>query len=127
MGVEDRQILLQHLSRAGWNVESWAAPRDAGVRVDLSAEAEYGGPSLVLRLELPFEQRYLVFQMSRLDGELVSRLHLYPSGDLIPVLRQIIAVQDTLDEENHPQLVKSLISLSDPLLIETDSGLYRLT
>jgi hypothetical protein len=125
--VEDRRIFSQCLSHAGWDVETWSAAREAGVRVDLVAEAEYSGPQRFLRLELPVESRCLTFQVSQLDGELVFRLRLHPKGDLGPVLALIIAVQDTLDADNHPGLVKSLIPLCDPLQIDTDQGLFSLS
>lgn len=125
--VEDRRIFLQHLAQAGWDVESWGAARDAGASVDLDAEAEYAGPVLALRLELRAEHRYLTFQVSQPDGELVLRLRLHPSGDLAPVLARIVAAQDTLATDSHPCLVKSLIPLCDPLLIETDHGVFRLS
>ncbi|MEA2894735.1 MAG: hypothetical protein QOJ84_350 [Bradyrhizobium sp.] len=125
--VENRRVFLQYLAEAGWDVEGWDAARNAGVRVDLDAEAEYAGPALVLSLELLATHSYLTFQASRPDGELVFCLRLYPSGGLAVVLREIVAAQDMLDADNHPRLIKSLIPLCDPLLIETDRGIFRLS
>jgi hypothetical protein len=125
--VEERRIFLQQLMQAGWDVEGWDAARHAGVSVDLAAEAEYVGPLLVLRLELPAGDRHLVFLVSQLDGEPVLHLRLYPRGDLASVLAQIIAMQDTLDADNHPSLVKLLIPLCDLLQIETDKGIFSLS
>jgi len=125
--AEARQVFLQHLAQAGWNVEGWDAVRDTGARVDLDAEAEYVGPTLALRLELLAEQPYVAFGTYQLDGELVMRLRLYSKANLASVLAQIIAVQDTLNADNHPQLVKSLIALCDQLQIETEDGIFNLS
>jgi hypothetical protein len=46
---------------------------------------------------------------------------------MAPLLERIITAQDTLDADNHPELVKSLIPLCEPLLIETEEGIYRLS
>ena len=125
--VEERQIFLRQLAQAGWNVESWDAARDTGARVDVDAEAEYVGPALALRLELLAEQPYLAFGIYQLDGELVMRLRLYSKANLASVLAQIIAVQDTLNSDNHPQLVKLLIGVCDKVQIETDEGIFNLS
>jgi N-acetylglutamate synthase-like GNAT family acetyltransferase len=125
--VEERRIFLQQLAQAGWDVESWDAARDTGATVDLDAEAEYVGPTLALRLELLAEQHYVAFGICQLDGELVLRLRLYSKANLASVLAQIIAVQDTLNSDNHSQLVKLLIAQCDQLQIETDEGIFNLS
>jgi hypothetical protein len=125
--ADDRKIFWQQLSQAGWDVEGWDVARNAGVSVDLAAEAEYAGPSFALRLELLAEHDYLMFQISEPDGESLFHLRVYPASDLAPILARIIDVQDTLDNENYPSLVKSLIPFSDPLQIETDEGIFNLS
>jgi hypothetical protein len=126
-GVDDHRIFLQHLAQAGWDVENWDVAHEAGASVDLDAEAEYKGPFLAFRLELRADRRYMLFQVSRLDGEILLRLRLHPTGGPELVLATIIAAQDTLNADNHPDLVKSLIPLSDPLLIEMDEGIFKLS
>lgn len=125
--AEARQVFLQQLTQAGWNVESWDAVRDAGVRIDLAAEAEYLGAFLAFRLELLAEQPIVLFGVYQLDGELVFRLRFYSQANFPSVLGQIIAVQNTLNSDNYPQLVKSLIPLCDQLQIETDEGIFNLS
>jgi hypothetical protein len=123
----DRRTFLEQLSQAGWDVEDWDLVRVVGARVDLQAEAEYQNASSILRLELPTGQPYMVFQMSQLDGELVLRLRIYPRDDLAKILHEIIAAQDALDNDTHPQLLKALFPLSKRVLIETDEGLFALS
>ena len=122
----DRRIFLEQLSQAGWDVEDWDLVREVGVKVDLQAEAEYQSASSILRLELPTGQPYMVFQMSQPDGDLVLRLRIYPRDDLAPILNEIIAAQDALDNHTHPQLLKALIPKSKRVLIETEEGLFGL-
>jgi len=124
---EDRRTFGQDLAQAGWDVEGWDAARSVGARVDLDAEAEYAGAFVSLRLELPVRHRYVTLQVSKPDGELMLCLRFRPRSDLAPILAQIVSMQDTLDADTHPILVKSLIPLCDPLLIETDEGVFRLS
>ena len=123
----DRRVFLEQLSQAGWDVEDWDLVRGVGAKVDLHAEAEYSSRSSVLRLEIPTGQPYMVFQMSQPDGELVLRLRLYPRDDLGSMINEIIAAQDLLDDDTHPQLVKSLIPLSKRVVLETAEGLFALS
>lgn len=125
--AEARQVFLQQLTQAGWNVESWDVVRDTGVRIDLDAEAQYVGTSLALRLELLAEQPLVLFGVYQLDGEPVLRLWFCSEANLSSVVGQIIATQDTLNSDNYPQLVKSLIPLCDKLQIETDEGVFNLS
>ncbi len=125
--LEDRRVFLEELSQAGWDVEGWSEALDAGASVDPEAEAEYKGPMFDLRLEYHAKPRQLTLGMVQRDGPAALRLQIRPSDDLAPLLAQIIAMQGSLDAENYPSLVKSLIPYSAPLLIETDDGLFQLT
>jgi hypothetical protein len=125
--VEDRRIFLQDLARAGWNAQGWDEVLAAGADVDPEAEATYAGPVFDLLLEYHAEHAYLVLGMVQRQGALVVRLRLHPRDDIGPLLARIVASQDTIDAENHTEFVKSLIPLCEPLLIETDEGLYRLS
>ena len=127
LNVHDREVFIEQLSQAGWDVESWDVARDPDVNIDLAAEAEYAGPSLVLRLELPHHNAHLILQVCELDGEPLFRLRLYPMSGLAAILANIIAVQNSLDRENHSSLVKSLIRISDVVQIETDEGIFKLS
>jgi hypothetical protein len=123
--LEDRRMLRQYLALAGWDVESWDQALETGADVEPEAEGEYAGPVFNLRLEYHAEHNYLLLEMVQRDGELFLRLRLY--NDLALILARIIAAQDTIDKENYTDLIKSLILLCDPLLVETDEGLYRLS
>ena len=125
--AETRQIFQEHLEQAGWTVESWDAVRETGASVDLDAEAQYVGPTMAFRLELLAEQHYVAFAIYELDGELVLPLRLYSEAKLASVLAQIIALQDTLNQDNLPQLVKQLIAVCDKVQTETNEGVFTLS
>jgi hypothetical protein len=123
---EDRRAFALELARAGWDVETWDGARDAGATVDLDGEAEYAGPSLRLRLELPPDSRQITLQIYRQDGELVLYLRLHAqsvSAGIAPIL----AAQDTLNEQNVADLVKALLAACDRVLIQTDEGVFALS
>lgn len=115
------------LGAAGWRVQRWDAVAAAGGDADAAADAEYSGPSFELRLEYHAAERYLTFLMVEREGELAVNLRLHPREGLEPILERITTAQDTLTADSYKDLVKSLIPLCDPLLIDTDDGLYRLS
>jgi len=124
--LEERRIFLQHLELRGWEVNSWDEMLDIGANVDPEAEAIYVGPIFELHLEYHAEAHYLGLEMVQQQGERILFLRLYPRGDMESLLVKITSAQDMLDSENYPELIKSLIPLCDPLLIETDQGFHRL-
>jgi hypothetical protein len=125
--LEERRIFLQHLAFAGWEVEGWTEVFDSGGNVYPEAEARYAGPVFDLRLEYHADHGYLLLEMLEREGDSVLRLHLYPLADIASLLTVIIAAQNVLNGENYHEFVKSLIAVCEPLLIETDEGLYRLS
>lgn len=125
--LEDRRIFLERLASADWDVEGWDEVFDGGGNVYPEAEARYAGTVFNLRLEYHADDGCLLLEMVEREGNSVLRLHLYPLADITSLLTRIIATQGTLNGENYDELVKSLISVCAPLLIETDEGLYRLS
>jgi hypothetical protein len=125
--LEDRRIFLQHLAASSWDVEAWDEAHDTGANVEPEAEARYAGPFFDLRLEYHAQHRYLLLELAQPEGVLALSLRLHPSGDVSPLLARITGAQDTIDAENYTEFVKSLLPLCEPLLIETDEGLYRLS
>jgi hypothetical protein len=125
--LEDRQHFLQRLERAGWSVNGWNELFDTGSDVDPEAEATYAGPVFDLYLASHAHPGYLAFDLEQRDGPDVVRLRLYPRERISQLIDRITAAQDTLDAENYADLIKSLIALSDPLLIETEDGLHQLS
>ena len=126
-GLEDRQYFLQRLGNAGWNVNAWSAPFESEFDVDPEAEAIYVGAVFSLHLASHASPGYLSFDLIQREGPDVVRLRLYPRQSANELIDRITEAQDTLDADNYPDFIKSLISLCDPLLIETDDGLQRLT
>ena len=125
--LNERKIVLEHLASNGWKTEVWQDDRQNGVIIEPEIEAKYEGPILDLYLEYQGKNHFLVFGMLTDGGELLLRLRLYPKNNLLQLLMQITKVQLTLDNDNYPELVKALIPLCDPLLIETEEGLFQLT
>lgn len=125
--LEERRIFLQRLAFAGWDVEGWDKVFDSGGDVNPEAEARYAGPVFDLRLEYHADRGNLLLEMVERRGDSVLRLHLYPFADVASLLISIIAAQNVLNGENYHELVKSLIAVCDPVLIDTDEGLYRLS
>ena len=123
--IADRQVFIEHLSAAGWMVETWDEVLDAGADVEPEAEAEYSGTTFDLRLEYYASNRSLVFQLAD-ENSISLFLRLFPV-DLKLVLGPITAVQDELNETNYMDFVKSLITLCTLVLIETEEGSYRLS
>jgi hypothetical protein len=119
--------VLVRLRTAGWDVESWDSARVAGASLDIDFEAEYAGPFVILRLELLSQLGYLLLQIAEPSGGPLLRLRLFPADDIEPAIERIISMQDTVDEDNHPTLVKSLIPLCKLVQIETEDGIYRLS
>src|SRR5262245_18552005 len=124
---QDRQVILQLLSEAGWRVEDWAKALDAGADVEPEAEAQYPGPVFDLLVESHAKDRILMLEIAQRDGPVVLSLQLHPKGDLEPLLARIIEAQEKLNEENYSDFVKSLLHLCSLVLIDTDEGTYRLT
>lgn len=127
MHRRELQAFLGTLTMAGWEVEDWQEVLDRGADIFPEAEATYRGPFFDQRLEYRAEENCLIFENSRKGGELFLSLHLYPKYALEPVLGKIIQTQNTIDNENFVDLVKSLIDLCDPVLIEMEEGRQRLS
>jgi hypothetical protein len=125
--LEDRRYFLQRLGSAGWNANGWSEAFESDSDVDPEAEATYVGPVFELHLASHADPGYLSFDLIERDGPDVVRLRLYPRESANQLIDRITDAQDTLDTENYPGFIKSLLLLSDPLLIETDDGLHRLT
>jgi hypothetical protein len=123
---QDRRAFLEHLASVGWQVEGWEELHDFGANVDPVAEAHYAGVNLEIHIEFHEQDGYLGFELDKHHGDVLLRLRLHRTGDLIPLLSQIIAAQDILDEDNFPGMVKQFIPLCDPVLIETTDGLFKL-
>jgi len=118
---------VARLSAAGWEMEAWDALLDAGADVSPEAAATYSGPVFDLRLEYHANDRFVRFETEERDGDLALVLHMHPALGLAALLERVVAIQDTLDPGNMGDVVKSFVPLSDPLLIDTDDGLQRVT
>lgn len=125
--LQDRLGFLSDLASAGWDTESWDEIPDLDLDIDPEAEASYAGPVFNLRISYVVRQGYLGFEIADGQGELLLRLQLHPKDDVAPLISRITAAQDSIDAENYSELVKDLIPLCDPLLIDTDEGLYKLS
>ncbi len=125
--LKERNIFIQKLAYAGWEVESWDEVFDTGANVEPEAEARYTGPIFDLHLEFHADHRYLALEMVERKGENTIFLRLYPRGEIETLLALIIANQDNIGAENYPEVVKSLIPYCEPLLIDTDKGFFRLS
>lgn len=123
----DRLLFMDRLSAAGWEVESWDAVLEQGDDVEPEAEAEYAGPEFDLRLEFHASGPYLAFELDQREGDLFLNLRLYPAVELGEILARIVDAQDTLNGHNMADVVKTLIPLCDPLLIDTEEGLQQLS
>ncbi len=120
-------IFLKYLADAGWDIGACDDILNAQDDIDPMAKAHFVGSLFDLYLEYHIREFFLVFEMSKHDGELVLCLQLHPSRDTTSqLLEQIIKKQDTLDSDNYPDFVKLLIPLCDLLLVKTDEGFYRL-
>lgn len=122
-----RRLFIETLSAAGWGIESWDALLTGGGDVDPEAEATHSAGELELQLAFHAAGPFLDLQLATPDDHLFLSLRLYPADDLGALLRQIVARQETLTAENMPDLVKTLIPLCNPLLIETEEGLQQLS
>jgi len=122
-----RRVFIDSLSAAGWDVESWDAVLDAGQDVEPEAEASYSGAVFDLSLSYNAGGTYLGFELDERGGELFLSFRLHPATDLTELLARITAAQDALNTENMAEIVKTLIPLCNPLLIDTDEGLQKLS
>ena len=124
--LADRQMFVQLLSEAGWEVESWEDPMAGGANVEPEAEAEYHGETFDLRLEYHASDRSLVFQLAARSSDVALSLKLFPK-DLSLVVGHITPMPESLSDANYTDFVKSLIPLCFLVLVETEDGLYRLS
>jgi len=125
--LEARRAFIDRLSNAGWDVEPQNELLDAGVDVNPEAEATFAGPAFDLRLEYHANGHYLILEMDQTEGEIGLTLRMHPARDIRDLLDRIVVVQNVLNAENIGDFVKSFIPLCDPLLLETDEGVQRLS
>lgn len=122
----DLATFVQRLAAAGWEVERWDELMDAGADVSPQAAATYSGGVFDFRLEYHASGRFVRWEMEEPDGDLMLALQMYPALGLAPLLERVIAIQNIIDADNMTDVVKSLVPLCDPLLIDTDDGLRRI-
>jgi hypothetical protein len=125
--IASRDVFIRALEARGWRVESWNELFDAGADIDPEAEATYSGPRFDLHLEFHASSPWLLLVLVARAGDVVLRLRVHPGPTVTSVLKEITDAQDELTADNMSELVKALIPLSEPLLIETDDGLQRLS
>ena len=125
--LNDLATFSTELGRAGWNVESWEPALDTGADVDPQAEATYSAPVFDMSLAYHAGGRFLTLSVVERDGEVALDLRLQPSVPIRELLMAITAVQDSLQTDTLPELVKSLIVFCTVVLVRTEEGFQRLS
>jgi hypothetical protein len=117
-----RAEFIELLDGAGWETNGFDALLGIGVNVEPEAVATYHGPVFLLDMQFWAEENRLALDVFTSATEVLLRLRLYPR-DQRELLAAITAAQDSLDLDNYPEFVETLVPLCDPLLLDTDAGL----
>jgi hypothetical protein len=117
-----RAEFIELLDGAGWETNGFDALLGIGVNVEPEAVATYHGPVFLLDMQFWAEETRLALDVFTSATEVLLRLRLYPR-DQRELLAAITAAQDSLDLDNYPEFVETLVPLCDPLLLDTDAGL----
>lgn len=123
----DFSMISRALVDSGWQVDVKNNQFCMRTSSKPNAKASYSGPTFIIYLSYQAEQRFLILELIERVGTHVVSLRLFPRVEIQQILTEIIKFQNNLDSENYPELVKSLITLCDPLLIDTDEGLFKLS
>lgn len=119
-----RAEFMSLLEEAGWETNGFDALLGIGVNVEPEAVATYRGPVFLLDMQFWAEEKRLALDVFTSATEVLLRLWLYPR-DQRELLAVITAAQDSVDQDNYPEFVETLVPLCDPLLLDTDAGLLH--
>lgn len=114
------------LREAGWRLESLDVLLETDVDVEPEARADRPVGAFDAALTFHADEQRLGLELVERDGDMALVLRIYPKQQDL-VLQAIVNVQDTLDTSNYSALVKSLLSLSELILLETETELLRLS
>ncbi len=122
--LEARAEFISVLDGAGWQVNGFDALLGIGVNVEPEAVATYRGPVFLVDMQFWADEQRLGLDIFTSETDVLLRLRLYPQEQRV-LLDAIIDAQNSLDLDNYPAFVETLVPLCDPLLLETDAGLLQ--
>ena len=126
--LAQRALIVEILSAAGWKAPSNEIEMfEEGLWVGREAVLEYRGPALVLTMFYRADEDAMYFSFEFPDGRMFE-LKLELNEKVAELLQAITLFQDKLDEANFREHIRSLMKVSEEILVSVDGeNFVRLT